>query len=306
MPDKKFDHKAIDKKWQSCWEEKKIFQAEDFSEKEKFYCLVEFPYPSGDGLHVGHPRSYTALDILSRKKRMQGYNVLFPMGFDAFGLPSENYAIKTGIHPAIITRQNIEKFTRQMRALGFSFDWDRVLSTTDPEYFKWTQWIFIKLFEKGLAYKSKIAINWCLNCKIGLANEEVVDGKCERCGGDIEKRRIEQWMLKITKYAERLLNDLDTVDFLEKIKIQQVNWIGKSEGADVDFKIVGRDQTLTVFTTRSDTLFGATYMVLSPEHDLVQEITTSDQKQEIDKYIKYSAGRSDLERTELSTVKTGV
>jgi leucyl-tRNA synthetase len=306
MPASKFDHKAIDKKWQSYWEEKKIFKAEDFSHKEKFYCLVEFPYPSGDGLHVGHPRSYTALDILSRKKRMQGCNVLFPMGFDAFGLPSENYAIKTGLHPAKITRENIEKFEKQMRALGFSFDWDRVLSTTDPKYFKWTQWIFIKLFEKGLAYKSKIAINWCLNCKIGLANEEVLNGKCERCGGDIEKRRIEQWMLRITKYAERLLSDLDTIDFLEKIKIQQMNWIGRSEGADVDFKITGSDQTLTVFTTRPDTLFGATYMVLSPEHNLVQEITTPEQKDEVDDYIKYSAGRSDLERTELCTVKTGV
>jgi leucyl-tRNA synthetase len=306
MPASKFDHKAIDEKWQSYWEENKIFKAEDFSHKKKFYCLVEFPYPSGDGLHVGHPRSYTALDILSRKKRMQDFNVLFPMGFDAFGLPSENYAIKTGLHPAKITQENIEKFERQMRALGFSFDWDRVLSTTDPEYFKWTQWIFIKLFEKGLAYKSKIAINWCLNCKIGLANEEVLNGKCERCGGDIEKRRIEQWMLKITEYAERLLNDLDTVDFLDKIKIQQVNWIGKSEGADVNFKIIGSDQILTVFTTRPDTLFGATYMVLSPEHDLVQEITTPEQKDEVDDYIKYSAGRSDLERTQLSTVKTGV
>ncbi len=306
MPAIKFDHKAIDKKWQSYWEKKNIFKAEDFSKKDKFYCLVEFPYPSGDGLHVGHPRSYTALDILSRKKRMQGYNVLFPMGFDAFGLPSENYAIKTGIHPAIITRQNIEKFERQMRALGFSFDWDRVISTTDPKYFKWTQWIFIKLFQKGLAYKSKIAINWCLNCKIGLANEEVVNGKCERCGGDIEKRRIEQWMLKITDYAEKLLKDLDMVDFLEKIKIQQVNWIGRSEGANVDFKIVGSDQSINVFTTRPDTLFGATYIVLSPEHELVREVTTSNQKQSVDKYIKYSARRSDLERTELSTVKTGI
>jgi len=303
---KDFDHKIIDKKWQKYWEENKTFQAIDNSEKEKFYCLVEFPYPSGDGLHVGHPRSYTALDILSRKKRMQGYNVLFPMGFDSFGLPSENYAIKTGIHPSITTKKNIANYTRQLKSLGFSFDWDRTLATTDPEYYKWTQWIFIKLFEKGLAYKHKMPINWCNSCKIGLANEEVVNGKCERCGGEVVKRDIEQWMLRITDYAEQLLNDLDTVNFLEKIKTQQVNWIGKSEGADVVFKIKDTNESLTVYTTRPDTLFGATYMVLSPEHEFVRKITTKEQLPAVEQYIKDSALKSDLERTELSTIKTGV
>jgi leucyl-tRNA synthetase len=303
---KEFDHKIIDKKWQDFWEENKTFQAIDFSEKEKFYCLVEFPYPSGDGLHVGHPRSYTALDILSRKKRMEGYNVLFPMGFDSFGLPSENYAIKTGIHPSIITKKNIENFTRQLKSLGFSFDWDRVLATTDPDYYKWTQWIFLKFFEKGLAYKTKMPINWCNSCKIGLANEEVVDGKCERCGGEVVKRNIEQWMLRITKYADKLIDDLKSIDFLDKIKAQQINWIGRSEGADVTFNILDHENSLTVFTTRPDTLFGATYMVLSPEHPLVKEITVDTQLSEVEKYIKESAYKSDLERTELSTLKTGV
>lgn len=301
-----FDHIIIDKKWQDYWKEKKTFQAIDFSEKEKFYCLVEFPYPSGEGLHVGHPRSYTALDILSRKKRMEGYNVLFPMGFDSFGLPSENYAIKTGIHPSIITKKNIENFTRQLKSLGFSFDWDRVLATTDPDYYKWTQWIFLKFFEKGLAYKTKIPINWCNSCKTGLANEEVVDGKCERCGGEVVKRDIEQWMLRITKYADKLIDDLKSIDFLDKIKAQQINWIGRSDGADVTFKIKDHDKSLTVFTTRPDTLFGATYMVLSPEHSLVEKITTESQLSKVEKYIKESAQKSDLERTELSTVKTGI
>ena len=303
---KEFDHKRIDNKWQEFWEKNKTFQAIDFSEKEKYYCLVEFPYPSGDGLHVGHPRSYTALDILSRKKRMEGYNVLFPMGFDSFGLPSENYAIKTGIHPSIITKQNIENFTRQLKSLGFSFDWDRVLATTDPAYYKWTQWIFIKFFEKGLAYKTKMPINWCNSCKIGLANEEVVDGKCERCGGEVAKRDIEQWMLRITKYADKLLDDLKNVDFLDKIKTQQINWIGRSEGAEVTFQIEGRTESLTAYTTRPDTLFGATYMVLTPEHELVRKITTKLQLAEVVKYIKKTANKSDLERTELSTIKTGV
>lgn len=303
---KEFDHTRIDKKWQDYWEENKTFQAIDFSDKKKFYCLVEFPYPSGDGLHVGHPRSYTALDILSRKKRMEGYNVLFPMGFDSFGLPSENYAIKTGIHPSIITKKNIENFTRQLKSLGFSFDWDRVLATTDPEYYKWTQWIFLKFFEKGLAYKTKIPINWCNSCKIGLANEEVVDGKCERCGREVVKRNIEQWMLRITKYADKLIDDLKSIDFLDKIKAQQINWIGRSEGADVTFTIKDHDKSITVFTTRPDTLFGATYMVLSTEHSLVKEIVTESQFSKVEKYIKESAQKSDLERTELSTVKTGI
>ncbi len=303
---KTYDHKYIEQKWQKFWLDNKTFRAIDFLDKPKFYCLVEFPYPSGDGLHVGHPRSYTALDILARKKRMEGYNVLFPMGFDSFGLPSENYAIKTGIHPTVITKQNIDRFTRQLKALGYSFDWDRVVNTTDPEYYKWTQWIFIQFFNQGLAYKDKIAINWCLNCKIGLANEEVLDGQCERCSGDVEKRRIEQWMLKITEYAEKLINDLDDVDFLEKIKTQQINWIGRSEGADVTFHIDGHQEQLSVFTTRPDTLFGATYMVLAPEHELVNQITASEQQAAVEDYISSSTRKSDLERTELSTEKTGV
>ena len=301
-----YDHKKVDKKWQDYWEENKTFQAVDFSDKEKFYCLVEFPYPSGDGLHVGHPRSYTALDILARKKRMEGFNVLFPMGFDSFGLPSENYAIKTGIHPNVITKENIEKYTKQLKSLGFSFDWDRVFSTTDPEYYKWTQWIFLKLYEKGLAYKQKIPINWCIDCKIGLANEEVVDGRCERCDGEVTKRLIEQWMLKITSYAEKLIQDLDDVQFLDKIKTQQVNWIGRSDGTEVSFSVDGVTNEILVFTTRPDTLFGATFMILSPEHELVPFITTKEQKASVESYVKDSAKKSDLERTELEMEKTGV
>jgi leucyl-tRNA synthetase len=301
-----YDHKIVDKKWQKYWEENKTFQAIDFSDKEKFYCLVEFPYPSGDGLHVGHPRSYTALDILARKKRMEGFNVLFPMGFDSFGLPSENYAIKTGIHPNVITKENIDKYTKQLKSLGFSFDWDRVFSTTDPEYYKWTQWIFLKLYEKGLAYKQKIPINWCIDCKIGLANEEVVDGRCERCDGEVTKRSIKQWMLKITSYAEKLIQDLDEVQFLDKIKTQQVNWIGRSDGTEVTFSVDGITGDILVFTTRPDTLFGATFMILSPEHELVPVITTKEQKAVVESYIKDSAKKSDLERTELEMEKTGV
>lgn len=301
-----YNHKTIEAKWQAYWEENKIFRAEDFSSKPKYYCLVEFPYPSGDGLHVGHPRSYTALDILARKKRMEGYNVLFPMGFDSFGLPSENYAIKTGIHPSITTKKNIEQFTNQLKSLGFSFDWERAVSTTDPDYYKWTQWIFLQFFNKGLAYKKEMPINWCLSCKIGLANEEVLDGNCERCGGEVEKRSIDQWMLKITAYADKLLKGLEDVDFLDRIKTQQVNWIGKSEGAEVDFLVDGSDKKIRVFTTRPDTLFGATFMILSPEHDLIQTITSDEQKSEIEHYIRHSARKSDLERTELSKEKTGV
>lgn len=306
MVENPYNHKTIEKKWQKYWEENHTFRAIDFSDKPKYYCLVEFPYPSGDGLHVGHPRSYIALDILARKKRMEGFNVLFPMGFDAFGLPSENYAIKTGIHPSITTRENIDRFTRQLKSLGFSFDWERTFATTDPDYYKWTQWIFIQFYNQGLAYKDKMPINWCTSCKIGLANEEVVDGRCERCGGEVEKRDIEQWMLKITAYAEKLLQDLDDVDFLEKIKTQQINWIGRSEGANVDFQIDGHDKKLTVFTTRPDTLFGATYMVLSPEHPFINEITTDGQRSTVTEYVKEAARKSDLERTELSTEKTGV
>ena len=301
-----YDHKKVEKKWQAYWEKNKTFQAVDFSDKEKFYCLVEFPYPSGNGLHVGHPRSYTALDILARKRRMEGFNVLFPMGFDSFGLPSENYAIKTGIHPNVITKENIDKYTKQLKSLGFSFDWDRVFSTTDPGYYKWTQWIFLKLYEKGLAYKQKIPINWCIDCKIGLANEEVVDGCCERCDGEVTKRLIEQWMLKITAYAEKLIQDLDDVQFLDKIKTQQVNWIGRSEGAEVKFSVDSVTKDILVFTTRPDTLFGATFMILSPEHELVSAITTKEQEAVVESYVKESAKKSDLERTELEMEKTGV
>jgi len=301
-----YDHKKVEKKWQAYWEKNKTFQAVDFSDKEKFYCLVEFPYPSGNGLHVGHPRSYTALDILARKRRMEGFNVLFPMGFDSFGLPSENYAIKTGIHPNVITKENIDKYTKQLKSLGFSFDWDRVFSTTDPGYYKWTQWIFLKLYEKGLAYKQKIPINWCIDCKIGLANEEVVDGCCERCDGEVTKRLIEQWMLKITAYAEKLIQDLDDVQFLDKIKTQQVNWIGRSEGAEVKFSVDSVTKDILVFTTRPDTLFGATFMILSPEHELVSAITTKEQEAVVESYVKESVKKSDLERTELEMEKTGV
>ncbi len=299
-----YDFAKIERKWQEFWQENKTFRAEDFSRKKKFYCLVEFPYPSGDGLHVGHPRSYTALDILSRKKRMQGFNVLFPMGFDSFGLPTENYAIKTGIHPAKITKKNTERFTSQLKSLGFSFDWDRVISTSDPGYYRWTQWIFLKLYEKGLAYKARIPINWCLSCKIGLANEEVVDGACERCGGKVEKREIEQWMLKITAYADKLLDGLKDLDFLDKIKAQQSNWIGRSEGAELDFGLKNSKDKIRVYTTRPDTLFGATYMVLAPEHELVRRITTPDRAAEVEEYRRRCAKLSDIERQE-NKEKTG-
>ncbi len=308
MPEK-YDHKKIEPKWQKFWEAKKLFKAHDKDSRPKYYCLVEFPYPSADGLHVGHPRSYTSLDILARKRRMEGFNVLYPMGFDAFGLPSENYAIKTGVHPAITTEKNIKTFTKQLKSLGFSFDWSRQVVTTDPKYYKWTQWIFLKMYENGLAYKNKIPINWCSSCKIGLANEEVVGGKCERCGHEVIKKEKEQWMLKITEYADRLIEDLDTVDYLDKIKTQQINWIGKSEGASVYFSVEGieeKDEKIEVYTTRPDTLFGATFMVLSPEHELVDKITTKNRKADIDKYVKQAKGKSDLERTELTKTKTGI
>lgn len=303
---KQYDHAGIEKKWQKFWDKNKSFAAEDLSDKPKYYLLIEFPYPSGDGLHVGHPRSYTALDIIARKKRMEGYNVLYPIGFDAFGLPTENYAIKTGIHPLTVTQRNIGTFTRQLKALGFSFDWDRRLNTTDPDYYKWTQWIFLKLLEKELAYKASIPINWCLDCRIGLANEEVVGGVCERCGGKVEKRLKEQWMLKITAYAQRLIDDLEGVDYLEKISKHQINWIGRSEGAEVHFKIPGLDYTLNVYTTRPDTLFGATYMVLAPEHELVEKITTPEHRTRVKAYVKTAMQKSDLERSEAAKEKTGV
>ncbi len=305
-----YNPNEIDPKWQKYWEENNFYQAEDGSKKPKFYCLIEFPYPSGDGLHVGHPRSYTALDILARKRRMEGFNVLYPICWDAFGMPTANFAIKTGVHPREATEKNVANFKRQLKSLGLSFDWSREINTTDPAYYKWTQWIFLQFFKKGLAYKTRIPINWCLSCKIGLANEEVVDGKCERCGGEVEKREKEQWMLEITKYADRLLEDLNDVDYLPKIKTQQENWIGRSEGAIVEFETDqpsgGVTPFIKVFTTRPDTLFGATYMVLAPEHELVDQITTDDQIKAVEDYKKKAAKKSDLERGELEKEKTGV
>ena len=266
---------AVEKKWQKHWEDTHAFAAEKSHEKPKFYPLIEFPYPSGAGLHVGHPRSNTAMDIIARKRRMEGYNVLFPIGYDAFGLPTENYAIKNKIHPAIVTEKNIARFRSQLKRLGFSFDYDREISTTDPKYYKWTQWIFLKLFEHGLAYKMEMPINWCTSCKVGLANEEVVGGRCERCGGEVVRKVKSQWMLRITDYAQKLLDGLDDVDFIEKVKVQQRNWIGRSEGAEVDFTLTTGDK-LRIFTTRPDTLFGATYMVMSPEHPLLGKAQGAD------------------------------
>ncbi len=300
----RYNFKTIEKKWQEIWDDEKAYHVEIDKNKEKFYALVEFPYPSGAGLHVGHPRSYTALDVIARKKRMQGFNVLYPMGFDAFGLPAENYAIKTGVHPAVSTAANIKTFTKQLKSLGFCFDWDRCISTCDPEYYKWTQWMFIKFFEKGLAYKDKIAINWCPSCKVGLANEEVVDGCCERCGAQVVRKDKEQWMIAITKYADRLIKDLDGLDFIDRVKSQQINWIGRSEGAELDFKF-GEDK-LTVFTTRPDTAFGVTYMVLAPEHLFVQKYMGRFENQaEIKAYVDETAKKSDLQRTQ-GDGKTGV
>lgn len=301
-----YDHKNIDKKWQDRWEEAGIFHAETNSDKPKFYCLIEFPYPSGAGLHIGHPRSYTALDLLARKRRMEGFNVLYPIGWDAFGLPTENYAIKTGRPPQEVTKENVATFKRQLQSLGISFDWSREVNTTDPAYYKWTQWQFLQFFKAGLAYKTQLPINWCLDCKIGLANEEVVDKACERCGGAVEKREKEQWMIAITKYADRLLEDLETVDYLSKIKKQQQDWIGKSEGAEVAFTVDGSGEEVTVFTTRPDTLFGATYMVLAPEHELVSKITTNDQKEVVETYVREASEKTDIERGDASEEKTGV
>lgn len=302
-----FDHSSIEKKWQQKWEKGNLSAAVDDDSREKFYVLVEFPYPSGDGLHVGHCRSYAALDVVARKKRMEGKNVLFPIGFDAFGLPTENYALKNKIQPRIATDKNIANFTKQLKSIGFSFDWQRVIDTTDPDYYKWTQWIFLKFFEKGLAYQAEILINWCLSCKIGLANEEVVNGRCERCGGEIERRVKKQWMLKITEYAQRLLDDLETVDYLPRIKIQQRNWIGRSEGASVQFSVNNVQCTIKVFTTRPDTLFGCTFLVLAPEHPLVEKLKPKIKNwKEVEKYLKTAAAKSDLERTELAKEKTGV
>jgi len=308
----RYNFRTIENKWQNIWDEEKAYKVEIDKTKEKFYALVEFPYPSGAGLHVGHPRSYTALDIISRKKRMQGLNVLYPMGFDAFGLPAENYAIKTGVHPAVSTKANMDNFTRQLKSIGFSFDWDRCFATCDPEYYKWTQWMFIKLFENGLAYKDKIAINWCPSCKVGLANEEVVNGCCERCGAQVVRKDKEQWMVAITKYADRLINDLEGLDFLERVKSQQINWIGRSEGAELDFALTTVDgkeiegKKLTVFTTRPDTAFGVTYMVMAPEHDYVAELkNVFENKDEIQNYVTETSKKSDLQRT-MDDSKTGV
>ncbi|MCL1834908.1 MAG: leucine--tRNA ligase [Oscillospiraceae bacterium] len=300
----KYEFQSIEKKWQSRWESEKAFAAVNGSSLPKFYALIEFPYPSGDGLHMGHPRPYTAMDIIARKRRMQGYNVLFPMGFDAFGLPTENYAIKNKIHPSVVTRRNIKRFSDQLKMLGYSFDWDRCVDTTDPKYYKWTQWIFLKLFEKGLAYKALIPVNWCTSCKCVLANEEVVDGECERCGAPVVRREKSQWMLKITEYAQRLVDDLDSVDFIERVKTQQRNWIGRSVGAEVDFATTAGD-TLRVFTTRPDTLFGATYMVMSPEHALLQKWSPGNPG-EIKAYQDAAAKKSDFERTEMAKDKSGV
>ncbi len=321
-----YEPEKIEPKWQKHWEKKDLSKAKDFSDKPKLYLLLEFPYPSGAGLHIGHCRPYTGLDVIARKKRMEGYNVLFPMGWDAFGLPTENYAIKTGVHPAIATKQSTEIFKSQQKRLGFSFDWQREINTADPKYYKWTQWLFLKLFENGLAYKAKIPINWCLSCKIGLANEEVVNGKCERCGGEIEKREKEQWLIKITKYAERLINDLDLVDFPERVKIQQKEWIGKSEGYEIGFEILlaknrGGSKSadrqnlnqIKVFTTRVDTVFGCTYLVVAPEHELVASLLGIKNKElriknikEIEEYIEKAKRKSELERQADVKEKTGV
>lgn len=302
-----YNHKVVEKKWQKVWDDNKAFAATNDFTKPKYYALVEFPYPSGQGLHVGHPRPYTALDIVARKRRMQGYNVLYPMGWDAFGLPTENYAIKNKIHPKIVTKNNVARFKEQLHSLGYSFDWDREINTTDPSYYKWTQWIFLKLFKAGLAYKTEMPINWCTSCKVGLANEEVVNGVCERCGSEVIRKVKSQWMLKITAYAQKLIDDLDDVDYIEKVKVSQKNWIGRSEGAEVDFALKNKDEKLRIYTTRPDTLFGVTYMVVSPEHPMIdkykEEISNFD---EIVEYREMAAKKSDFERTELAKDKTGV
>ncbi|MCX7779179.1 MAG: leucine--tRNA ligase [Patescibacteria group bacterium] len=302
-----YQPKKIEKKWQKIWQRLKLFQAKDLSSKPKQYLLVEFPYPSGDGLHVGHVRSYTGLDVLARKRRMEGYNVLFPIGWDAFGLPTENYAIRTGLHPIEITKKNIKVFKKQLKSLGLSFDWSREINTTDSEYYKWTQWIFLKLFEHGLAYQAEMPINWCPSCKIGLANEEVIGGKCERCGTVTEQRMIKQWLLRITQYADRLIDDLKYVDYLEKIKTQQINWIGRSEGTTVKFQISNAKFQIEVFTTRIDTIFGVTALVVAPEHKIIKNLESRiENLEEVKKYIEKSKRKSEFERTKLEKEKTGV
>ncbi len=302
-----YNHKVVEKKWQKVWDDNKAFAATNDYSKPKYYALVEFPYPSGQGLHVGHPRPYTALDIVARKRRMQGYNVLYPMGWDAFGLPTENYAIKNKIHPKEVTKNNVARFKAQLHSLGYSFDWDREINTTDPEYYKWTQWIFLKLFKAGLAYKKEMPINWCTSCKVGLANEEVVNGVCERCGAPVVRKVKSEWMLKITEYADKLIEGLDTVDYIERVKVSQKNWIGRSTGAEVDFQIKGKEDKLRIYTTRCDTLFGATYMVVSPEHPLLDKYKDEIKNwPEIESYREQAARKSDFERSELAKDKTGV
>ena len=302
-----YNHSEVEHKWQKIWDDNKAFAATNDYSKPKYYALVEFPYPSGQGLHVGHPRPYTALDIVARKRRMQGYNVLYPMGWDAFGLPTENYAIKNKIHPRVVTENNVKRFKEQLHALGYSFDWDREVNTTDPNYYKWTQWIFLKLFNAGLAYKKEMPINWCTSCKVGLANEEVVNGVCERCGSEVVRKIKSEWMLKITEYADKLIEGLEDVDYIERVKVSQKNWIGRSEGAEVDFKLSGKEESLRVYTTRPDTLFGATYMVISPEHPYIDQF--KDELKNYDEIMAYremASKKSDFERTELAKDKTGV
>ncbi|WP_026669271.1 leucine--tRNA ligase [Butyrivibrio sp. AE3006] len=302
-----YNHKEVEQKWQKIWDDEDAFAATDDYSKPKYYALVEFPYPSGQGLHVGHPRPYTALDIVARKRRMQGYNVLYPMGWDAFGLPTENYAIKNHIHPKIVTANNVKKFKDQLHSLGYSFDWKREINTTDPNYYKWTQWIFLKLFKEGLAYKKEMPINWCTSCKVGLANEEVVNGVCERCGSEVVRKVKSEWMLKITEYADKLIDGLDSVDYIERVKVSQKNWIGRSTGAEVDFAIKDTEDHLTVYTTRCDTLFGATYMVVSPEHPYLDKYQDRIANwNDIIAYREAAAKKSDFERSELAKDKTGV
>ena len=302
-----YNHREVETKWQKIWDDEQAFQTSSDYTKPKYYALVEFPYPSGQGLHVGHPRPYTALDIVARKRRMQGYNVLYPMGWDAFGLPTENYAIKNHIHPRIVTKNNVERFKGQLHSLGYSFDWEREINTTDPRYYKWTQWIFLKLFNAGLAYKAQMPINWCTSCKVGLANEEVVNGVCERCGSEVVRKVKSQWMLKITDYADKLLEGLETVDYIERIKVSQKNWIGKSTGAEVDFLLKDKEDKMRVYTTRPDTLFGVTYMVMSPEHPFIDKYKEDIENwDEVAAYRELAARKSDFERTELAKEKTGV
>ena len=302
-----YNHKVVEGKWQKVWDDNKAFAATDDYSKPKYYALVEFPYPSGQGLHVGHPRPYTALDIVARKRRMQGYNVLYPMGWDAFGLPTENYAIKNKIHPKEVTKTNVARFKKQLHSLGYSFDWDREINTTDPEYYKWTQWIFLKLFKAGLAYKKEMPINWCTSCKVGLANEEVVNGVCERCGSEVVRKVKSEWMLKITDYADKLIEGLDGVDYIERVKVSQKNWIGRSTGAEVDFSVKGKEDKLRIYTTRCDTLFGVTYMVVSPEHPILDKYKDEiGNWSDIEAYREQAAKKSDFERSELAKDKTGV